>query len=167
RSCLAEPSVAVAVTAGVAVAVAVVAFGLRGPVGDDRLGREQHARDRRGVADGRAGHLDRVDDAGFHEVAVLPGRGVEALAGGQVTHLADDDVTLVAGVLRDPAQRLDERGAHDVDAGRLVAGQPAVALERVGRADERRTAAGHDALLDRGPGRGDGVLEPVLLLLEL
>ena len=54
-----------------------------------------------------------------------------------------------------------------VDAGELVALEPEVALEHRGGVHERSATAGDDALLDRGAGRRDGVLEAVLALLEL
>src|SRR3954453_10119233 len=152
-----------------AVAVTVPGFGLLlgRPLRDDGLGRQQHAGDRGRVAYRGAGDLDRVDDTGLHQVAVLPGRGIQAVAGGQLPHLAHDDVALVSCVLRDPAQRLDERRADDVDARGLVTGEPAVAGQRARRRDECAAAAGDDALLDRGTGGRDRVLEPVLALLEL
>src|SRR3954467_2906794 len=152
-----------------AVAVTVPGFGLLlgRPLRDDGLGCQQHAGDRGSVAYRGAGDLDRVDDTGLHQVAVLPGRGIQAVAGGQLPHLAHDDVALVSCVLRDPAQRLDERRADDVDARGLVTGEPAVAGQRAGRRDECAAAAGDDALLDRGTGGRDRVLEPVLALLEL
>src|SRR3954471_4249252 len=152
-----------------AVAVTVTGFGLRlgRPLRDDGLGRQQHAGDRGRVTNRGAGDLDRVDDTGLHQVAVLPGRGIQPVAGGQLPHLAHDDVALVSGVLRDPAQRLDERRTDDVDARGLVTGEPTVAVERGRRRDECASAAGDDALLDRCTGGRDRVLEPVLPLLEL
>src|SRR5690606_36336422 len=86
-------SVAVPVT--VAVAAGGLLFLLR-LVDHERLGREQHARDRGGVGDGVARHLHRVDDALGDEVAVLAGGGVVAVAVVQVAHLGDDDVALLA-----------------------------------------------------------------------
>ena len=47
---------------------------------DQGLGGQHHRGDRRGVVQRRAGDLDRVDDAGLDQVAVLAGRGVEAVA---------------------------------------------------------------------------------------
>src|SRR5690606_19574539 len=109
---------------------------------------------------------DRVDDALGEEVAVLAGGRVEALTGGQLRHLVRDDVTLQTGVLGDPAGRLDQGAAHDADAGRLVAVEAEV-VEVLRDVDQRGTAAGDNALLDGGAGRGDRVLQAVLLLLEL
>ena len=57
---------------------------------------------------------------------------------------------------------------RDVAAGAGVSvAQASFALDGTGRVDEGGAATGDDALLDRGPGRGHGVLDPVLLLLEL
>ena len=84
-----------------------------------------------------------------------------------LAHLGDDDVALVAAVLGDPAQRLVDRAAHDVDAGRLIAGAAEPSVEHRRGVHQRRAAAGDDALLDRRASRRDGVLDAVLLLLEL
>ena len=55
---------------------------------DEGVGREDHRRDRRGVAQRRTGDLDRVDDAGLDEVAVLAGGRVETLPAGSSATLA-------------------------------------------------------------------------------
>src|SRR3954468_18469674 len=109
-------------TRAVLMAVATVAVPV--PTGRGRLGLgrllhhealrgDQQPGDRHGVGDRVAGHLDRVDDAGGGQVDVLVGGRVEAVAPAELPHLAHDDVTVVAGVLRDPAQRLVERLADD------------------------------------------------------
>src|SRR6476661_4789414 len=154
-------SVAVAVT--VATGSGVLVLGL---VDDERVGREDHRRDGLGVAQRGAGDLDRVDDAGRDEVAVLARGRVEALAERQLGHLGGDDVALQAGVLGDPAQRLGDGLAHDGRTRGLVTCE----LEGVdggGGVDEGGATTGDDALLDRGTRRGDRVLDAVLLLLEL
>ena len=71
-----------------------------------------------------------------------------------------------AGVVGDLAGRGLERLAHDVDADLGVA----LELELVERRDglqERRAAAGDEALLDGRAGRRERILDAVLLLLEL
>src|SRR3569833_3763686 len=68
-------TVTVAVTAGRGVGLL---FRL---VRAQRLGGEEHARDRRGVGDRRAGPLTRVEDALGDQVAELAGGGVEAVPG--------------------------------------------------------------------------------------
>ena len=80
--------------------------------------------------------------------------------------LLDDDRALEAGVLRDAPGGLGQRVAHDLRAGRLVALQVEL-VERGLGADQRDAAAGDDALFDGRAGRRDGVLDAVLLLLEL
>ena len=65
------------------------------------------------------------------------------------------------------AQRLFQRAQHDLDAGVLVV---VVALEvgdRRAGADQRDTAAGHDAFLDRRAGGVQRVFDARLLLLHL
>src|SRR4051812_237143 len=105
--------VRVAVTA---VTVTGVGLLLRRLLRDDRLGRQQHAGDRGGVADRGAGHLHRVDDPLLDEVAVLPRRSVEALALAELAGAVDGHAALEARVGRDPVRRLVERLAHDLDA---------------------------------------------------
>src|SRR5690606_27059778 len=151
----------------VTVTVAGVVFLVLGLADHQRLGREQQARDRCGVGDGRARHLDRVEDALLQQVAVLTGHRVVALPSRTGLHAGDDDVAVLARVLRDPAQRLDEGAAHDVDTGRLVAGPAEVVLERRPGVHQGGTATGDDALLDGCTGRRHGVLDAVLALLEL
>src|SRR5437879_5481665 len=86
---------------------------------------------------------------------------------GRVLHLADHDRRLGPGVLRDDPDRLLERAADDLDAGLLVViGAPDL-VERLLAPQERNAAARHDALLDRGAGRMQRVLDPGLLLLHL
>src|SRR5690606_13667572 len=78
----------------------------------------------------------------------------------------DDDRTLKAGVARDVLARLGERLADDVDADGLVTF--GLHLVQGGDdVDQGGTAAGNDALFDGRAGRVDGVLDAVLLLLEL
>src|SRR2546427_662440 len=55
--------------------------GLR-DVGDERFGREQQGRDRRGILQGDALDLGRVDDPRLHHVDILVGLGVEAVRDG-------------------------------------------------------------------------------------
>src|SRR6478752_6815827 len=154
-------SVAVAVTVATGSGVLVLRL-----VDDERVGREDHRRDGLGVAQRGAGDLDRVDDAGRDEVAVLARGRVEALAERQLRHLGGDDVALQAGVLGDPAQRLGDGLADDRRTRRLVALETETVDDDRG-VDEGGAATGDDALLDRSAGRRDGVLDAMLLLLEL
>ena len=73
----------------------------------------------------------------------------------------------MTGVGGDPPQRLADRPTDDGDADGLVTGEAEVALERGAGVDEGGAATGDDALLDRGAGRRDGVLDAVLALLDL
>ena len=136
-------------------------------VDDQGLGRQQHAGDRGGVDERGAGDLDRVEDALGDQVAVLLGGGVVAGADATLADLGDHDVAVDAAVLGDPAQRLVGGLAHDAHTGGLVTGQPEVPVEHGDGVDQRGATAGDDALLDRGARRGDGVLDAVLLLLQL
>src|ERR1039458_4442931 len=109
-------------------------------LGDDRLGRE-----------------DVLGDGG----------GVEAVALLGLAHLVDDDRALEPGVLGDLTQRLLERAQHDLRAGLLVLVLDQVELDGGTCLEQRDTAARHDALLERGAGGLQRVLDAVLLLLHL
>src|SRR5580704_2272600 len=156
-------------TASVRVAVTLTIGGGRlwlGLLHDQGLRGQQHACDRRRVLHRRAGYLDRVDNAVRDQVAVLTGRRVVAVTHGELGDGRNDHAALGARVLRDPPGRRLERVANHLYAGRLVALLPQVT--EVGRdVHQRAAAAGNNALLDRGPGSGDRVLEAVLLLLQL
>src|SRR3990170_2874435 len=123
-------------------------------------------RDRRGVLERRAGDLRRVDDAGLDHVDPFTLGRVEAARVALGTDPLDDDRALGAGVVGDQAGGRGERVADDLGARGLVALEVEF-VEGALRADQRHAAAGDDALLDRGPRRGQRVLDPVLLLLEL
>src|SRR5690242_19585530 len=139
---------------------------LRG-LGDDRLGGEDVLRDRRGVLQRGARDHRRVDDALADEVDDLAGGRVQALALLGLADVVHDDRALEAGVLGDLTEGLLERAEDDAGAGALVVVLVRVGLDRVGGAQERDAAAGHDALLERRAGRLEGVLDTVLLLLHL
>ena len=86
----------------------------------------------------------------------------------EVAHLLDDDPALEAGVDRDLLQRLLDGPGHDAGTGRLVAVELLGAFEDGGLGPQQGDpAAGDHALLDGGLGGRDGVLDAVLLLLEL
>ena len=78
----------------------------------------------------------------------------------------DDDRAVLAGVGCDPAQRLLQRAAQDLDAGQDVA----FSLDGVERrqcVDQGDATTGDDAFFNRGAGGAKGVLDAVLLLLQL
>src|SRR4029453_10801573 len=123
-------------------------------------------RNRRAVLERRPHDLGRVDDAGVDQVLVGVGQGIEAGLVVQFTYLLDHDRALEAGVGGNPPQRLLDGALDDVDADFLIALE-LQRVERLARTDQRRAAAGHDALLD---GRLRGVhriLDAGLLLLHL
>src|SRR5437870_5772849 len=133
---------------------------------DHRLGRQHEPRHRGGVLQRRPDHLGRVDDAGLQQVLVGLGLGVESEGGLAVPHLLEHHRAVRAGVARDPAERLDERQAHDADAHHLLV-RELERIERGLRAQQGDAAARHDALLHRGPRRVHRVLDARLLLLHL
>src|SRR5262249_24843310 len=154
----------VAAGAGAAGRAAPSLFLLR-LLGDERLGGEHEARDRRGVLEGGADDLARVDDAGLDEILILEARGIEAEAGVAGLDPLEDDRALDARVLGDLAERLLDGALQDVDAVAAVIVE-LERLERLERADQRDAAAGNDALLDGRAGRVERVLDARLLLLH-
>ena len=104
----------------------------------------------------------------FTQVLEVAGGGVEADVAGLALDPLDDDRALERRRSRRwPGRRL-ERLARRSGAGGLVALE---LLDDVGDRgpgpEQGGAAAGDDALLDGGPGGRDGVLDAVLLLLEL
>src|SRR3954469_19467703 len=145
---------------------AVAALVLLRHVGHERLGREDHRRDRGRILERGPGDLGGIHDARLEQVAVLALERVVAEAGLEALDVRDDDLTGLAGVVSDLASRSLERLADDVDADLGIT----IELDLVERADglqKGRPAAGDEALLDGRTGRGESVLDPVLLLLEL
>src|SRR5689334_22301999 len=101
------------------------------------------------------------------QIAVDAGGDVHAVTRRQLGNLGRDDGALEPRVDRDATDRLIKRAAYQFDAGQLVARQAKPVVEHGGSVDQGGSAAGDDALFDRCPGGGDGVLDPVLALLEL
>src|SRR6056297_3285486 len=137
-------------------------------VDDDHFGREEQRRDRGGVLQGRTGHLGGVDHTDLHQVLVVTGGGVVALAARQLTHPGEHDPALGAGVLGDLLERTFERCRHQPGTRLLVALQAVGDLQhRLLGTQQGDAASGDDAFLDGGLGGGHRVLDAVLLLLEL
>src|SRR5664280_3121636 len=136
-------------------------------VRNDHFGRQEQRGDRRGVLQRRAGDLGRVNDAGLDHVDVLAGGRIQAVPGLEVAHLLDHNATFEAGVHRDLLERGLQRQPNDVRAGRLVPDELKL-LERGDRGVQQGDAtAGDDALFDGRLRVRNGILDPVLLLLEL
>src|SRR5439155_10855862 len=93
-------------------------------------------------------------------------RGVIALSNRQGLDLLDDDRAVLAGVDRNPSQRLFEGAPQDQHAGALVAIEVDV-VQRGQGVNKSDATAGLNAFLDRSAGCAEGVLDAVLLLFEL
>src|SRR5665811_943212 len=132
---------------------------------DQSLGREQHRRDRGGVGECRTRDLDRIEDTLRNEVAVFAGGRVVTLAG--LTNLGDDDTTGLATVFGDPDQRGIGALTDDRYSDCFIAGEAEVFVEHRDSVNESGTAAGNNAFLDRRTGCRNGILNAVLLFLEL
>src|SRR6266498_431021 len=92
---------------------------------------------------------------------------VQAMALGGSTYLVHDDRALEPCVVGELAERLLERADDDLRARALIRIVEAVQLDRLGRVQERDTAAGDNALLECGASCLERVLDAVLLLLHL
>jgi hypothetical protein len=96
-------------------------LGLLRLLGHHGLGRDQEARDRRGILQGRAYDLGRIDDTLADEIAVSSVlRVVAPVVRPVLDDLADDDRAVLAGILSDLPRRCLQRAADDVDTGLLV-----------------------------------------------
>src|SRR5215208_6653241 len=136
-------------------------------LGDQRLGGEQQGGDRHRALQRRAGDLRGVDDPGVDHVHVVAAERIEAVAGRQLTHLSHGRQAVVAGVRGDPAQRLGQRVAHDLGSDGLLADEALGVVEDPLGVDERRAAAGQDALLDGRAGGRKRALGATLALIAL
>src|SRR5215213_230459 len=140
-------------------------------VGDEGLGGEDHAGDAGRILHRRAGHLRRVDDARAEHIDIGVGDHVVADVGVtllllSLTHHLDHNRPVLAGVSGNAAHWLFQGAAEDVDAGLDIT----LGLDRVQRRegiDQSDAATGDDAFLNSGASRAQGVLDAVLLLLEL
>src|SRR3954462_11694647 len=138
---------------------------LRG-LGDDRLGRQDVLRDRRGVLQRRAHDHRRVGSSGLDEILVLTRLDVQAITLPGRLDLVDDDRALEPGVLGELPHRLLQRADDDGRPRPLVALE-LVELDRLDGVQERDPAARADALLQRCARSLERVLDAVLLLLHL
>jgi hypothetical protein len=91
------------------------------PLGQRRLGQQQHAGDGDRVLERQPHDLGRIDDAGLDEIGVAPLGGVEPEGAAARAHLLDHDAPIDARVLGDLPRRDLERPAQDEDAGAQVA----------------------------------------------
>src|SRR6266540_6678085 len=140
--------------------------GLLRLLGHQRLGGQEQAGDGSGVLERRPRHLRGVHDARLEHVAVVALGRVQTPAWSEGADLLDHDSALQAGVVRDLLQGLLQGLVHDPGPGGLVALQVELLQGCLGR-QQRYPAARDDALLHGGLGGLHGVLDAVLLLLEL
>src|SRR3954452_6923567 len=108
-------------SAVVVAAAAVAALVLLRHVGHERLGRQDHRRDRGRVLESGSRHLRGIHDAGLEQVAVLALERVVAEAGLEALDVRNDDLAGLAGVVSDLAGGRLEGLADDVHADLGVA----------------------------------------------
>ena len=110
----------------------------------------------------------RVDDAGLDHVDVFAGlRVITPVEVVPVEQFADHDRPFGAGVLGDLPDRRLQCALDDVDPDLLVVVFRRQPVERLGGIEQSHTAAGDDAFFDRGSRRVGGVVDAVLVLLDL
>src|SRR5436305_4587083 len=156
---------------GLEAAVVHAAWHRRGatrrPVGDHRLGGDQQPGDGSGALQCQAHHLGRVDDAGLQHIDVGAALRVEALTGlALVQQLADDGRPLRSGVFDYLPRRRLQCATDDVDANLLVVVLGVQPAEPLAGVQQRDTAAGNNAFLDRRAGRVHRVVDAILTLLD-
>src|SRR5919108_3958804 len=136
-------------------------------LGDQCCSAQDHARHAGGVLERTARDLGRIDDARLDQVNVALREDIEApVRAFLAPHVLDHDTALETGVGDKLAQRLLHGSFQDLGTGVFVADEPqAIHCRRCPQ--ERRTAAGDDALVDRRAGGVQGVLDARLLLLQL
>ena len=93
--------------------------------------------------------------------------GVVAPVGvGRVEQLADDDRAIDARVLSNLPHGCLQRLADEVDAGMLIGIGRGQAFDRLDRIQQGHAAAGNNAFGDRGAGRMDRIVNPILALFD-
>ena len=140
-------------------------------VTDQRAGGQNHGGDGTGILHGAAGDLDRVDDASLQHVDIVVGQHI--VAGGQLglvqvqhPHLLDHHAAFQTGIASDHAHGLFQRAAQNAHARARIAFQGDLVQGRHG-IDQRHTTARDDALFHSRTGGAQGVLDAVLLFLQL
>ena len=130
---------------GVSVRHAVVGSGRLRLVGNDGLGGQEQSCNGSSVLQCGAGDLDRVIDASLHEVDVLTGSSVQALACWQGGNLVSNNARLQTSVVCDLLQRCGQGLADDLDAGSLIALEVIQGIQDGSSLQQGYATAGNDA----------------------
>ena len=141
-------------------------FFLLGDLGDEAFGGEEQTGDGRGVLEGAARDLLRVDDAGLEEVDVFAGGNVVAFGALAREDLVDHHAALETAVGGEGAEGFFDGAADDVGADGLIAGE-LQGIEGLDGAEQGDAAAGDDAFFHGRTGGVEGVFDACLLLLHL
>src|SRR5438105_13723763 len=99
-------------------------------LGNHHLGREQQARDGRGILQRKPRDLRWIENALFEHVAERTGRRVVAVGTRAGFHLVQDDRRTLAGILNDISPGLFDRAREYTDADRLVVSGILYRIER-------------------------------------
>ena len=136
-------------------------------VGDKRLCRQDHGRDRRGILECRAGHLGRIYDAGIDHLYIFLVERVKSYAGLGSLYLLEHDGSVITGIDGDLANRLLQSTGYYLDTRSLIA------LSLIEQGFYRRnsiyisgSAAGDDPLFNGCTCSVEGILDAELLLLH-
>src|SRR5664279_3857468 len=136
--------------------------------GDRRLGCDEQTRDRRGVLEGRADDLGRIDNAELDQVTILPGlRIVAVVIVLGFEQLANHHGAVRAGVVNDLAGRRLDRFADDVDAGLLIGVFDLKVFEGRDSTEQGDAATGRNAFLHGRTGGVERIVDSIFLLLDL
>src|SRR3954451_750704 len=139
-----------------------------GTLGNHRLGGDQQRRNRGGTLQRTAYNLSRVDNPGRDQIFVLAGLRIVAIGVSIIAqHLASHDRAVLTGILGNLPEWSLKGTADDLDADMLVVVVELDLAQLLGSTGERYAAPRHDALLDRGAGRMQRVIDAVLAFLHL
>src|SRR5439155_2075752 len=134
---------------------------------DQCFGGEQQARDGRGILQRRARDLGWVDDPGLHQIGVFISGNVVAFVAFALLHFLDDERAFAARVVGELTRRLFNRAAHNRHPDFLIGFEVFDAIQRFLGTEQRDTAAGYDAFLDRRTRGVQRVFDPSFLLFHL
>src|SRR5699024_8493518 len=135
-------------------------------VSNDCLSGEEQCSNRGSILQCRAGDLNWVVDASFHQVNVLTGLSVQALTVRQRCNLISNNAWLETSVESNLLQRSGQCRANDVRTGCLITGQ-LEGIQSSSCLQQRYATASNDALFNSSLCVTNCVLNAVLALIEL
>src|SRR5699024_10930414 len=116
------------------------------------------------------GHLDRIDNTGINQVAVVTSCSIVAFIWLQLANAGDNNGTVFTSIQCDPTGWLNDSATNDIDACALIIGEFVKFgsfIEGGSSVNQGSTAAGNDAFFQSCASRGNGVFDTSLALFKL